>query len=531
MTGPQYDAFISYRRSDGAGVARWLRREIQSYRLPRALRGKYNRKLRVYLDTAYERGTSDFYEQSIRPALLSSRYLLVVATPDARLRKAGAEDWMAREVADFSNGPHGRNVVAVRGAGEFDDPLPADLAERFPNIEIVDLRGAGRFSAINPARAARLAGEKLKLIAPLLDLPHEEMPRLRQEEEKLQQARLGAAAGATLGVLTAVSALSVFALNSRNEATKALHDSMFAVGSMVLQSKEMETGTERSRRLQSTLIGQGCDLIDKLASESGREAQIGEVVTCHHERASVHEALKEYEAARRELADAVAETSERFARTSQPGAGRLLLTARGVLAEFFVRTASKNEAVGEFERLLKDVKSQQTLDDKREELVRSEAQALGRLGDLAVERGDQASGSKFYEAAGVAAARMLDLQFDSKNARDIAWKAGLHRLAGSAHMHSGNTADAAVQFHLALGVEALLPAGKSDPELDLELARVQAAFIDLETKRGDAVAAEVARAGAYSRLERATSSDKVTDRLKDQALELLGQIEKQASAN
>ncbi len=34
--------------------------------------------------------------------------------------------------------------MAIRGAGAFDDPLPADLIKRFPRIEIVDLRGAGR---------------------------------------------------------------------------------------------------------------------------------------------------------------------------------------------------------------------------------------------------------------------------------------------------------------------------------------------------------------------------------------------------
>ena len=53
-----YDAFISYRRSDGTNVATWLRRRLQDYRLPRSLSAK--RKLRVYLDTAFERANEDF---------------------------------------------------------------------------------------------------------------------------------------------------------------------------------------------------------------------------------------------------------------------------------------------------------------------------------------------------------------------------------------------------------------------------------------------------------------------------------------
>jgi hypothetical protein len=93
------------------------------------------RKLRIYLDTAYERGASDFYEKSIRPALLSSRYLLVVTTPDA-VRCAGeVEDWIQREISDFSAGPNGSNVIAVRAAGEFNGPLPGDLKERFLPVD------------------------------------------------------------------------------------------------------------------------------------------------------------------------------------------------------------------------------------------------------------------------------------------------------------------------------------------------------------------------------------------------------------
>ena len=107
MSQLEYDAFVSYRRSDGNKVARWLRRELQAFRLPGSLGGRFNRQLRVYLDTAYERGPSDFYELNIKPAVLSSRFLLVVATPDA-LGRLGGEDWIVREVSDFVAGPMAR---------------------------------------------------------------------------------------------------------------------------------------------------------------------------------------------------------------------------------------------------------------------------------------------------------------------------------------------------------------------------------------------------------------------------------------
>src|SRR5271169_4365760 len=87
-----YDAFVSYRRSDGENTARWLRRELQAFRPSRSLRDRLPQHLRIYLDTAYERGATDFFENTIKPALLASRWLIVVATPDAVLRPSDQDD-------------------------------------------------------------------------------------------------------------------------------------------------------------------------------------------------------------------------------------------------------------------------------------------------------------------------------------------------------------------------------------------------------------------------------------------------------
>ena len=289
MAQPDYDAFITYRRSDGNTVARWLRRELEGFRVPKPLRDTFGRRLRTYLDTAYERGASDFYEQNIKPALTSSRFLLVVATPDAMRRPNGAEDWIEREVMDFAAGPNGSNVIAIRGVGEFDAPLPADLNRRFPNIEIVDLRGASRFWFLNLHRAARLSAEKLKLVAPLLDIPRDQMPELRQEEEKRQQTRLGGIVGTTLGVLVAVTALSVVALQSRNQALRAADDSMFAADTMGMQARSLDEDDADTARIRRLIINRVCDLIDKFRATAVSEPQIADVVAllagrCHARR-------------------------------------------------------------------------------------------------------------------------------------------------------------------------------------------------------------------------------------------------------
>jgi hypothetical protein len=138
----------------------------------------------------------------------------VVATPDGVLRPNGQDDWIAREIDEFSRGPSGHNLLLVRGAGTFDGPLPGDLLAQFPHIEIIDLRDVGRFWFLNPLRASRISDEKFKPIAPIVGIPAQDMPVLRREQERIQQARIGAVAGAMLTVFLTISGLTVYVLLS-----------------------------------------------------------------------------------------------------------------------------------------------------------------------------------------------------------------------------------------------------------------------------------------------------------------------------
>src|SRR5262245_1006024 len=102
----QFDAFVCYRRSDGAVAARRTRRLLQDYRPPRELKVHPVARLRVYLDTIYERATNDFFERVTLPALMASRNLVVIATPDAANRDPARKDWMRREIEAFEGGPN-----------------------------------------------------------------------------------------------------------------------------------------------------------------------------------------------------------------------------------------------------------------------------------------------------------------------------------------------------------------------------------------------------------------------------------------
>ena len=532
MSEPQnsetkYDAFISYRRSDGSKVAHWLRRELESFRAPRSLRSRFDRRLRVYLDTAYERGTSDFYESSIRPALLASRWLVVIATPDAVARPAGTEDWMRREVADFSGGRFPYNVVTVRAAGEFDDPLPADLAVRFPNIEIVDLRGASRFWFLNPTRASRLANEKLKLIAPLLELPAEEMPKLRQEEERRQQARLGAAAGLSMAVLTAVSATSIYALQSSLRAARALEDSMFATGRMIITtSANIDSGEE----IRSNLLNQGCDLLDKLGAQAAREPAIAELVICRIERGLAHERLKEPASARAEFQQAIELAADRHGRTGRQDAALRLVEARQALAEYLLRQKDTAGAEVEFTRLLDDAQRLQQLHEKTSELARAEGEGLGKLGDIHAGSGDPARARRDYLAAADAVGNAVEWGAGESEGWLKGWRARLLRLAGEQSQGLGDPAAALQYFEQSLALGRTIKPDQISGSTMLDAAQTNALVFAQHKRQGNADAAERARGEAMAAIARVESAAAASPELKGRAERIKSYIGRAGSA-
>lgn len=222
----EHDAFISYRRSDGTAIAAWLRRRLQDYKLPPKL-AEGRKKLRIYQDTAYERATEDFWANNIEPALKASRYLVVVATPDAlKLRIAGSyegscQNWVEREIELFLSLPQGRHILVVRAKGEFPGELPRNLAQQFPNVTIVDMRAFSplfdrpfdRFYVRSPLRE-----HLLTILGTLHGIESADIPELRRESERNARAtrvRLGIIA-ATLFVL--ISGLGITALIQRNHA-------------------------------------------------------------------------------------------------------------------------------------------------------------------------------------------------------------------------------------------------------------------------------------------------------------------------
>jgi hypothetical protein len=368
-----YDAFVSYRRADGRQAAAWLRRALQAYKPPASLKALFGRRMRVYLDTAYERGTVDFYEHNIRPALLDSRHLVVVATPAAVEPHASGADWIVREIDDFVQAGGASRIVVVRAAGALVGPLPAGLEGRFPNIEIVDLRGVGRFAGWRPLISRRLEEEKLKIIATLLAVEVSDMPLLRQEEERKRLATTGFWAGAVVTSLVAMAWFAVVGFMGMNRAQRALDDSIFATERIVTSVAGAFSAQEKASEESAYPLVEACSLLSKLSREAGRQPDIGVVTTCGIQVARGHEIQKEHAAALRQLDEVVGK-----ARTTIGSKGaRAMIEASQAAAETQVRLGNSAGAMEVIRMLSGDIA-------KRDAALASEAGYQVAVSDMLV---------------------------------------------------------------------------------------------------------------------------------------------------
>jgi WD40 repeat protein len=209
--GFDFDAFISYRRIDGTGAARWLRASLGSYRLPAAL-GEGRTPLKTYLDTAFERASEDFWASNIEPALRRSRFLIVVVTPSVfEPRADGAPGWVEREIELFLSLPHGRkNILMVTAGGNPISRLPEALQGTHPRIGVVDLSGVEQWW--NVARRTTMRDRMLTLVASIYGIADTDMPLLRQEEERRKRLRALRFASVSTVLVIVFAALLVIAL-------------------------------------------------------------------------------------------------------------------------------------------------------------------------------------------------------------------------------------------------------------------------------------------------------------------------------
>ncbi len=425
--------------------ARRLRRLLQDFRAPRSLKSRQPGNLKIYLDTIYEQATNDFFEKVTLPALLASRYLIVVATPDAVDRGADRNDWIRREIDAFEGGPNAGNIFAVLGKDTPGNILPGDLAGRYPNIEIIDLRGLSALSFLNPAKAARLSDETVKLLAPLLGFGIDDMPTLRREEERRQQVKLGLTAGSAIALVVAVAGLAIFAFESRNRALDALSRSLFATDRVIQSiSNSLPVSEARSQLLAST-----CDLLDSL-QDSTATPRTNARVLCSVERAESRERLGESAQAAELIVSAIRLAQEQFAKTGSPDDALAVLVAGKAALQRFIDDrplGKENDALAFF--MAKSHEFTKALVTERD-LPEFAAQTLQAAAVSLAEKQRTEEAIKAVDAANelgqIALDRGADLSARLDYITSVSLKSEIHRLRGESAASSEATARAQALF-------------------------------------------------------------------------------------
>ena len=225
--GLKYWAFISYSHRE-ARIASTLQRAIETYRIPKRLVGRRTPlgEVPAYLKPVF-RDREDLQAgvdltETVREALIQSRYLIVVCSPDA-----ARSEWVNREIIEFKKAHGETRVLALIVAGE---PHASRIAGReaeecFPLALQFALTPAGqpRGAPLEPVAAdLRAQGDgkrlaTLKLVAGMLGTGTgvDELVHRDAQRHARRMALIAAASIAGMGV---TSVLTVTAIRARTEA-------------------------------------------------------------------------------------------------------------------------------------------------------------------------------------------------------------------------------------------------------------------------------------------------------------------------
>jgi tetratricopeptide (TPR) repeat protein len=215
----RYSAYISYNHRDKK-AAQWLHRALETYRIPKRLRGRETglgvlgaRIPPVFRDRD-ELAANTSLAGSVREALEQSYSLIVICSPNGARSK-----WVNEEIRTFTalGRRHQVQCLIIDGVSHASSTPGAD-----PTLECLPPalfeHGADEPLAadIRPGRDSRSAAV-LKLLAGIMGVPYDE---LRQREQARRQQRLAIAASVLGAGFVVTSGLAITAYLERNEAVR-----------------------------------------------------------------------------------------------------------------------------------------------------------------------------------------------------------------------------------------------------------------------------------------------------------------------
>jgi tetratricopeptide (TPR) repeat protein len=240
-----YYAFLSYSHKDQE-AADWLHEELEGFKVPRALAGRLTengiipKQLKPIFRDRHELAAADDLGEEIREALDSSRFLIVLCSPDAAKSR-----WTNAEIEAFKRSHPDGGVLAVIVAGEpFASDVPGftDL-ECFPPAltHKYDRRGRATEKRVEPLAAdLRETGDGrrmgfLKLVAGMLGVGLDELVHREAIKRHRRMAWLAAASIAGMGV---TSSLAITAIQARDSARDQRREAEGLVAFMVGDLKD-----------------------------------------------------------------------------------------------------------------------------------------------------------------------------------------------------------------------------------------------------------------------------------------------------
>ncbi|WP_412546664.1 TIR domain-containing protein [Maricaulis sp. MIT060901] len=208
-----YAAFISYSHDDER-FARWLHRQLETYRIPKhlvtadgAVPGRIGRIFRDRDDLPAANDLSAV----VQDALASSAALIVVCSPSA-----AKSQWVNREVEVFRELHPDRPILAAITAGE---PGGEDSNENCYPPTLRRPREDGGFDEpagadFRPGKDGKRTGV-VKLVAGLFGLP---LDQILQRDLQRRQRRVTAVTVVTSALALIMTSLSLLAMSARSEA-------------------------------------------------------------------------------------------------------------------------------------------------------------------------------------------------------------------------------------------------------------------------------------------------------------------------
>jgi WD40 repeat protein len=207
-----FDAFVSYRHVQAdRGWARWIQRELETYRIPRSVPAENHpkRRLRRVFRDEDELVTVPDLSEEIKANLRRARFLVVVCSP-----RTAASEWIDAEIAYFASLGRAERIIPLLVEGEPRDVFPSALRH------LHDMVGGDFGTEPLAADVRPLVGEslrerkrmaKLRIAARVIGCRFDELRR-REQQRRIRRLRLAATGLAGLAAILLLATVLVIGL-------------------------------------------------------------------------------------------------------------------------------------------------------------------------------------------------------------------------------------------------------------------------------------------------------------------------------